>query len=226
MSDDFSFFAGLILALVQMATPVIVVLLIVHFVRKGNRERAERKADEEREQARKQAREQDREQARITPLTLSDPTCKALVDEVVAVMNDMLEIGYEAHVYSSEYSGMISVLPRYCQAAGSSIAAYKVQISMLSVGDLRDGINTYPKRYYSSENSEKLDRFVSRYGSCHNRNDNAYVYQTKATIILPKDNQQKQDALTLLLHEQILQRCPLAEGLYDKTAFYSKNVLH
>lgn len=201
---------ALFMYLAAFAVEAIIVFLIVRFVKNRNRERAEQQAAE---------------QSHITPLDLSDPTCKNLADEVVQVMDDFLKAAYAARIIP-DHGLVIYVQPHRIQfSSGISIASYGMCISMGSINSSEEG---FEQRYSGSDEfRETLNHFIDQYRFCYDRGIKMYNYHTKSAVTLPVDNKQALKVLETLLREQILLRCPLVKVYPTSSAimeFCAKNI--
>ena len=216
MSDSTLSLFSLIWVLIELATPIIIVFLIVYFVKKGNRARAEKKAADE---------------ALVTPLNPSDPTCKALVDEAFTVINDMLEVGLSACEFSDgEYEGHIFWLMTHKANCGPNLCEYNITIYMGRLGDLR-GCRDKPYfqrlRQVNPEYvmlTDKLDSFLAKYANCYDPSDRQYVYHTRATIVRPHSSADDGPFFHDILRKQLEAHCPLAD--FSGVGLHTKNVAH
>ncbi len=156
-------------------------------------------------------------------LDLSNSAVAALIDEAIEVINDMLEVGTCASLYSYSYNGLIVPTPSAIPPFGRR-TNYRMIITMNDIDNLQQTRDKYPKLKENpnlqSEN-EKLDIFLGKYGHCYNVREHSYIYETRCTVALGKNDKHQQE-LRALLYQQIKQRCPLAD--FHAGLLYSKTV--
>ena len=152
-----------------------------------------------------------------TNISIIDPAAKkALIDEAVEVINDMLEVGFIAHCFSDlDYEGHISPIactisyePKY-NLSGFSI-------HMRNISDLRTCRNNRPRIDSNpawAEELRKLDRFIQKYSFCYNPSMNEYNYKTHNNIpVKPSKKQGTTVAVsTAELMREVAARCPKAD---------------
>lgn len=165
-----------------------------------------------------------KQESAVSNVSMSDPAVKTLIDEAVAVVNDMLEVGHAAQIYSgSDYEGVIYA-HAYTRPPYSGRAAYGIQIIMADVKNLEDCVDRYPKMWSNPDNLEmnaNLAYFMNKYSRYHDPNENRYVYRTTHTAPL-KYTDKTSEVLKSLLFDQVEKRCPLAN--IRNGVVYTKNV--
>jgi len=141
----------------------------------------------------------------------------AVIEEAVTVINDFLNAGSVAQVFSSEtdFRGLVIYTP---DSRGHS--NYGVYILMNDVCDLRNKDRAYPKMISNNPGfAAEYYEFMDKYGNCYSASDRGYVYRTRNTVSLSR-GQEKQ--LKAKLTEEIVKRCPLAD--LSGSLLYTKNV--
>lgn len=149
--------------------------------------------------------------------TDSDASAVALIDEAVEVINDMLEVGLIAHIFSEiENEGFIIVTPGTISYEQKyNLSGFYIQ--MHSISDLRSCRHRYPlydQKPEWAEEMRKLDRFIQKYSYCYDPVEKAYVYKTRKNIPI-KPSRKKNVTNVAVSKETLLQevaaRCPLAD---------------
>lgn len=141
----------------------------------------------------------------LVAVTMNEPAVKAVIDEAIKVINDMLSVGNGASYCSVvEYAGMITAFPVH-----GNDGQYRIFVAMNNVSELQGCGNRYPKARQNSANAEMFrvyDSFASRYKKYYDYAHCAYIYKTTNTVA-PKGGE---EALNSLLFEQVRLRCPNA----------------
>lgn len=171
---------------------------------------------------------------------VNSPAVDALIDEVVEVVNDMLEVGWMARIFSEiDYNGLIIATPKYAQMSynNKSSSTAGIIIDMPFVSDLRNCRHRYPaydQKPELEEQRDKLDRFIAKYSYCYDSQRNKYVYKTQNRISVPYSKKEipiEQIISCARLRSEIEQRCPLADfsdnlSKGGTVAFHTKTISH
>ncbi len=163
---------------------LIVVVLIVYFIFKLFRGGSKNTEDS----------------CQISEVSMDDPAVAALIDEAIMVINDMLEVGRPALMYSErDYEGLIIAVADARPPFKGNYIDYGFHIRMHNISDLS---------LCRSSLGSTVDSFIRRYSHCYSSSDRGYVYKTNLTVRIHNDNR---GALRTLLYKQVELRCPLAD---------------
>ena len=160
----------------------------------------------------------------------SDPAVEALIKEATEIINDFLEVGLAASMFSDsnlDFSGHIIVVADARPPFSGKYTNYGIHISMHNPSDLRTGAERYPKMYRNNPlQAEKLDHFLYKYGSMYNYNEKAYDVRTSRTVPIRsgKHAEAEREKLRTLVLKHVAKECPLSE--YNGSLLYNKSVYH
>lgn len=187
--------------------------LIIYGIRNFNRARREKAELNAEKEAAKYA------------LNPADPAIKALIDEAVRVINDMLEVGSGASIFSElDYEGFIIAVPDFRRSFTKKVSDYGFCINMHNVSNLRDCRNRYPNVRYNPAYSNliiRYDSFSEKYNYCYSPSKEGYIYNTRNTVRLRVSDR---DKLNAFLHEEVALRCRLAD--MSGAGIHTKDVAH
>lgn len=149
----------------------------------------------------------------------------ALIGEAISVINDMLETGTAASLFSSiDYEGFILVFADARPPFKGRTACYGFSIAMMSVSELSSCKNRYPRMRSNPENYAmiaQLDHFAGKNKSYYNYGEQKYEYVTQITVRVHERDREK---LMKLLYDEVKRRCPLAD--FEGVPIHTKTVAH
>ena len=158
-------------------------------------------------------------------IDLTPSQVAALIEEAVYVINDMLEVGGAANIFSViDYEGFICVVPDERPPFNGKTICYGFGIHMMSISELSACKDRYPRMRTNPENYQmiaNLDRFAEKYKAYYDYAEERYVYFTKRTVQINRDNRMN---LEKLLYEEVKNRCPLAD--FEGIPIHTKGVAH
>lgn len=158
------------------------------------------------------------------------PEVAKVVYEAVNVINDMLEVGLAASIFSDlDYEGFIIAVADARPPFGRKHTDYGLFIKMCSVSDLATCLHKYPRMRKNPQNWEMiygLKRFAEKYSDCYDPAEEAYIYCTKNTVAIPKKTWRNRETVDLrgILFDEVRKQCPLAD--FEGTPIHTKNVYH
>lgn len=157
----------------------------------------------------------------------SDSNVMATINEAVAIINDMLEVGLGASIFSEiDYEGFIIAVPSARPPFKGRNTNYGFHIRMVSVDNLKLCANRYPAMRKNPANFEmiqKLDSFAEKYDQYYSENEKAYICETR-NVAPVRTGSGEQDRLCVWLFEEVEKKCPLAD--FRGTPIHTKNVAH
>jgi len=146
-----------------------------------------------------------------------------VVKEALTVVNDFLNIGSDASLFtdsSSDFRGHIIFTPDARPPFSGNKVNYGFYIKLSDVSDLRIGARKYPKMLTNNPDiAERFHAFIGKYGNNHVASEGGYVYRTKRTVALHRG---QEGQLHAKLGQQIAEKCPLAD--FSGNLLYTKNV--
>lgn len=166
-------------------------------------------------------------------LLMKNSAIAEVIDEAVEVINNMLEAGSGASVFSEiDYDGFIITALKAVPPYGGRYRNYSVLIQMVNVSDLWACKDRFPNMRTNPANADmikKMDFFIQEYSQYYYPAEKKYIYQTKHTLpirnyFFESKIKAEEKQLTALLHREIKRRCPLAD--YGGAGIHTKGVAY
>lgn len=153
-----------------------------------------------------------------------DSSTEVLIKEALTVVNDFLNIGSDASIFAEDdcdFRGHIIYTPDARPPYNKRNCNHGFYIELHDTGDLSIKAKKYPKMLIKNPDlAERYHEFIAKYGSCYDPSERGYVYKTRATVPLRREDQRAQ--LHGMLSQQIAKNCPLAD--FSGNLLYTKNV--
>lgn len=146
-----------------------------------------------------------------------------VIEEALGVINDFLNAGNVVSAFSAgvtDFRGFIVYVPDARPPFKGNKINYGIHICLTSAGNVRLGAQKYPKMLANNPDlGNKYYDFVYKYQNCYNSSEEAYIYDTRKTVLLTKGQEKE---LMGKLSQQITQKCPLAD--FHSGMLYTKGV--